>query len=123
MTDADGIRAFVLATSELDPELAHWVGEVIWHCLPATRRRAARDDLLRLAARRLPPLSAWQKAHVLADLARRPCSPPAVDSAAELVALAGTVYRRRLGVAQIYGVLVFRKTAPKCKPARCQALI
>ena len=115
MTDAEGLQAFIVAAARLDPALARWAGAAVWRGLSPSRRRRTRNDLLRQAARLLPPLSAWQKAHVLADLVARPCSPPGVDSAAELVALALAVYPssrpdRRLGAAQIFRVLVSHKS-------------
>jgi len=75
-----------------------------------------RNDLLRQAARLLPPppLSAWQKAHVLAALVERPCSPPGVSTAGGLVALALAVgargrQDRALSAAQLFRVLTDRQ--------------
>ena len=115
MTDAEGLQAFIVAAARLDPALARWAAAAVWSGLSPSRRRRMRNDLLRQAARLLPPLSAWQKAHVLADLARRPCSPPGVGSAAQLVALALGVYPscrrdRKLGAAQLSRVLVSHKS-------------
>jgi hypothetical protein len=114
VTDAEALRAFVRAAAGLDPDLARWVSAAVWRGLSPSRRRRARNDLLREAARRLPPLSRWQQAAVLADLARRPCSPPGVNSAAELVVLALAIYAptrldRKLGAAQLFRVLTARK--------------
>lgn len=109
MTDAEALRAFVLVAAGLDPDLERWAVAAVWRGLGAARRRRMRNDLLRQAARRLPPLSAWQKAHALADLAARPCA-PGVETAAELVALALAVYPsgrldRKLSAAQLFRVL------------------
>ncbi len=115
MTDAEALRAFVVVAAGLDPDLARWAAAAVWRGLAPSRRRRMRNDLLRQAARLLPPLSAWQKAHVLADLARKPCSPPGVGSASALVSLALAVYPssrrdRKLGAAQVFRVLVSHKS-------------
>jgi hypothetical protein len=113
MTDAEGIQRFVREAAKFDPELARWLAAAIWAGLSASRRRRVRDDLLREAAGLLPPVSVWQKARLLADLARRAGSRPGVSTAAGLVALATEVYcperrDRELSRSQIFRVLVSR---------------
>ncbi len=110
MTDAEALRQFVAAAAELEPELARWVAAAVWRGLSPARRRRIRDEFLREAARLLPPVSAWQKAHVLAELARRPGSRPGISTAAGLVALALAVYAperrdRALSPAQAFRIL------------------
>jgi hypothetical protein len=117
VTDAEALQRFVRAAATLDPDLAGWTSAAVWRGLPPSRRRRIRDDLLREAARRLPPVSAWRKAHLLADLARAPASRPSVTTAAGLVALAVAVYRpddrrdRDLSASQIFRV-AFSRISP-----------
>jgi hypothetical protein len=113
VTDAEALRRFIRAAATLEPEVARWIGALVWAGLTPSRRRRLRDDLLREAARRLPPVSAWQKAHRIADLARRADARPDVSTAAGLVALAAVVYRperrdREISQAQVFRVIVSR---------------
>ncbi len=110
MTDSAAILCFVREAARLAPELASWLGAAVWRGLSPSRRRRIRDDLLREAARRLGPVSCWQKSIALAELARRPGARPGVSTAEGLVALAAAVYRparldRSLSVSQVFRVV------------------
>jgi hypothetical protein len=110
VTDGAAIVALVRASALLEPDLARWIGAAVWNGLAPARRRRIRDDLLREAARRLPPDSVWQKAHRIAELARRADARPGVSSAAGLVALARGLYRperrdRDLSPKQLFRIL------------------
>jgi hypothetical protein len=113
MTDAEALRRWVLVAAQLEPELARWASAALWRGLSPSRRRRMRNDLLRQAARLLPGMSTWRRAHLLADLARRP-GRPGVTTAAGLVALAAGVYAparrdRRLGASQVFRLLASRR--------------
>lgn len=116
MTDSEALRRFVRVAAGLEPDLARWVTAAVWRGLSPSRRRGIRDALLREAARRLPPTSAWRKAHEIAELARRPAR-PGVSTAAGLVALAVKVYRaerrdRELSVSQAFRILTESRISP-----------
>lgn len=117
MTDSEALRRFVRVAAGLEPDLARWVTAAVWRGLSPSRRRRIRDELLREAARLLPPASAWRRAHEVAELARRPASRPGVSTAAGLVALAVKVYRpdrrdRELSVSQAFRILTESSISP-----------
>lgn len=114
MTDAEALRRFILAAAKLEPELAGWITSAVWAGLSPSRRRRIRDGLLREAAALLAPLSAWGKAHALAEFARYPRAKPDASTVPGLVALALRVYPGRggLSAAQAFRVVVSCMSPP-----------
>jgi hypothetical protein len=118
VTDAEGLTRFIREAAKIEPDLARWTAAAVWRGLPASRRRRIRDDLLRQAARLLPPVSAWRKAHLLAELARRPGARSGVGTAAGLVAMAGAIYcperrdREQLSASQAFRILAVSRMSP-----------